>query len=137
MENEKVEKVKNNKKIVEQILNVPLELTHRNKTKHDINKKKFEELILTLERLDNRTCLLNEEFVLDLTKFEESYYIVINNLLELLYTEDICNLIKFYVYGRLDDEGKVRPLIDNEGGEIVLNNPSELYNLIQQILSKR
>lgn len=137
MDKENVEKIKNNKKIIEQVLNIPTELTHRNKTKNDLIKKKFEELIITLEQIDNRSCLLNSDFSLNLINFEEPYYIIINNLLELLYPIEIVNLIKYYVYGRMDENGKIIPLTDNEGGEIILNNPGELYSLIQQILNRK
>lgn len=137
MDNSNSNKIKGNKNIIEQVLKIPVELTHRNKNKQDLNKKKFEELVLVLEQIENRTYLINDEFNLDLSKYDELYYIVINNLLDLLYPVDIVNLIKFYCYGRIDDEGKIRPIIDNENNEIFLNNPQDLYNLIQTIVYKK
>ena len=97
MDKENVNKVKSSKNIIEQVLKIPTELTHRTKTKNDLNKRKFDELILALENIEGRSMLLVEEFNLDLSKYEELYYVAINNLLDLLYPVDVVNLIKFYL----------------------------------------
>lgn len=132
-----VSKIKNSQKIIEQVLQVPTNISHRSKTKSDIIKKKFEELILNLELLNNRSNLLFEEFNLDLEKYDELYYKVIYTLLDLTYSEQINNLIKFYLYGRIASDGSIIPILDSEGTEIFLQNPSDLYNLVQFMLKEQ
>lgn len=129
-----VEKIKSSQKIVEHVLGSQTKVSHRTKTKYDLDKKKFENIILNLEQLETRTNILINDFNLDLSKFEDIYYEVINNLFSLLYPKEVIDIINFYLYGRMSPEGDVVVLKDVEGNEIVVDNPSQLYNIVQNIL---
>lgn len=130
-----VEKIKSSQKIIEHVLGSETKVSHRTKTKYDLDKKKFENIILNLEQLETRTNILINDFNLDLSKFEDIYYEVINNLFSLLYPKEVIDIINFYLYGRMTTEGDIVVLKDTEGNEILIENISQLYNVIQNIMN--
>jgi len=130
-----VEKIKSSQKIIEHVLGSETKVSHRTKTKYDLDKKKFENIILNLEQLETRTNILINDFNLDLSKFEDIYYEVINNLFSLLYPKEVIDIINFYLYGRMTTEGDMVVLKDTEGNEILIENISQLYNVIQNIMN--
>lgn len=122
--------IKVSKSIIENILDSKTEITFKNRTKYDLDKKCFENIIINLERLDIRTSLLISEINLDLTKYDEPYYIVIKELLELLYSKEIIEVIYFYLYNRILPNGEANQLLDKKGNVIPLNSPGELFDVI-------
>lgn len=130
-----IEKIKSSQKIIEHVLGSETKVSHRTKTKYDLDKKKFENIILNLEQLETRTNILINDFNLDLSKFENIYYEVINNLFSLLYPKEVIDIINFYLYGRMTTEGDIVVLKDTEGNEILIENISQLYNVIQNIMN--
>ncbi len=131
-----VEKIKSSRQIVEKVLGSEVNLSHRNRTKYDLDKKRFENVILNLEQIELRSNLLQNEFEIDLSKYETIYYTIIDNLFELLYPKEAIQLIKFYLYGRISNEGEAVYLKDNKGNDIVLENITQLYNLVQNLLKQ-
>lgn len=131
-----VEKIKSSRQIVEKVLGSEVNLSHRNRTKYDLDKKRFENVILNLEQIELRANLLQNEFEIDLSKYETIYYTIIDNLFELLYPKEAIQLIKFYLYGRISNEGEAVYLKDNKGNDIVLENITQLYNLVQNLLKQ-
>lgn len=129
-----VEKIKSSKQIVEKVLGSEINLSHRTRTKYDLDKKKFEDVIINLEQIEIRSNLLQTEFEIDLSKYETLYYNVIDNLLELLYPKEAIQLIKFYLYGRISNSGETIYLKDDKGNDIILENTTQLYNIIQTYL---
>jgi hypothetical protein len=130
-----VEKIKSSQKIVEHVLGSTTKVSHRTKTKYDLDKKKFENIILNLEQISARSGILSLDFDLDLSKYEELYYNVINDLLSLMYPKEAIEIINFYLYSRTSPEGDNVVLKDIEGNEIILENSSQLYNIIQNIVN--
>jgi len=130
-----VKKIKSSQKIIEHILGSPTKISHTTKTKYDLDKKKFSEIILNLEQMHIRSGILSLDFNLDLSKYEELYYNVINDLFSLLYPKEAVEIINFYLYSRKSPEGNDVILKDLEGNEIILENPSQLYNIVQNIVN--
>lgn len=128
-----IDKIKSSKKIIDQVLNTETKISHRTRTIHDINKKKFESIITNLEQIELRSHILNTDFSIDLSKYEDIYHNVIDNMFELLYSPEALKLIKFYLYGRIDANGESVRLEDTKGNEIPLDNITQLYNLIQNM----
>lgn len=129
-----VEKIKSSQKIVEHVLGSTTKVSHRTKTKYDLDKKKFENIILNLEQIEIRSNIVTTDFNIDLSKYEDIYYAVIDDLFSLLYPKEAVDIINFYLYGRMSPEGDVVVLKDVDGNEIVIENPSQLYNVVQNIL---
>ena len=100
-------------------------------------KDTFIETVILLEHCWLRTNFLHEEVKIDLWNYEENYYKVIENLIFMKYTEDIANLILWYVYDRFDADGKILGIdVTFPGKEpklFILKTPVDLWNLVEKI----
>ena len=72
----------NVKKTIESIIGADTKLKRRRKTEEDIKKEKFERIITALERVETRSVLLEEDFKLGLSTYDDMFYDII---------DDICN----------------------------------------------
>jgi hypothetical protein len=100
-------------------------------------KETFTETVVLLEHCWLRTNFLHEEVKIDLWNYEENYYKIIENLIFMKYTEDIANLILWYVYDRFDADGKILGIdVTFPGKEpklFILKTPVDLWNLVEKI----
>lgn len=100
-------------------------------------KETFIETVILLEHCLLRTNFLHEEVKIDLWNYEENYYKVIENLIFMKYTDEIANLILWYVYDRFDADGKILGLDvtfpGKEPKRHILKSPTDLWNLIEKI----
>ena len=100
-------------------------------------KETFIETVVLLEHCWLRTNFLHEEVKIDLWNYEENYYKVIENLIFMKYSEEIANLILWYVYDRFDADGKILGLDvifpGKEPKRHILKSPTDLWNLIEKI----
>lgn len=100
-------------------------------------KETFIETVILLEHCWLRTNFLHEEVKIDLWNYEENYYKVIENLIFMKYTDDVANLILWYVYDRFDADGKLLgldvTLPGKEKKRFLLKSPTDLWNLIEKI----
>lgn len=127
------EEVKELKKSLEDILNVDFKVKRKKKTELDIQKDLFFKIIISLEKLNMRSNVLNADLDIDLTKYDEIFYDVLDNLLILHFGKNIAEIIFFYVYDRIDQDGNIASLSDMGGNKIVLENIHDLWHLIQNI----
>jgi len=111
-----------------------LKINKRNKSNE---KETFIETVILLEHCWLRTNFLHEDMKIDLWNYEENYYKVIENLIFMKYSEDISNLILWYVYDRFDADGKILGLDVTFPGKgpkmFILKTPTDLWNLIEKI----
>jgi hypothetical protein len=127
------EEVKELKKSLEDILNVDFKVKRKKKTELDIQKDLFFKIIISLEKLNMRSNMLTVDLDIDLTKYDETFYDVLDNLLILHFGKNIAEIIFFYVYDRIDQDGNIASLSDSKGNSIVLENVHDLWNLVQSI----
>jgi hypothetical protein len=102
-----------------------------------IQKEKFNNIIRLLEEIDVRGTILENDIQIDLSKYDDKFYRIIDTLLEIHFGKEICELIFFYVYDRITTDGSIRELIDPYSGQsIILSSPDDLWELIQIIQEK-
>ena len=58
---------------------------------------------------------------------------MVDDLLILRFGKDVAEIIFFYIYDRIDEEGNIAKLSDADGNSIVLENVHDLWHLIQNI----
>ena len=121
------------KKSIDLILGSDTTLTRRKKTQADATRELFNKIIINLEQANTRSFLLSGDFQLDLTKYDEVFYEAIDNLIILYFGKEASELIFFYLYDRIDPEGNIQSLVDPHGNEILLQNPDDLWMLLQVI----
>jgi hypothetical protein len=121
------------KKSIDLILGSDTTLTRRKKTQEDATRESFNKIIINLEQANARAYLLDSDFHLDLTKYDDVFYEAIDNLIILHFGKEASELIFFYLYDRIDPEGNIQSLVDPNGNEILLQNPDDLWMLLQVI----
>jgi hypothetical protein len=121
------------KKSIDLILGSDTTLTRRKKTQVDVTRELFNKIIINLEQANTRSFLLSNDFHLDLTKYDDVFYEAIDNLIILQFGKEASELIFFYLYDRIDPEGNIQSLVDPNGNEILLQNPDDLWMLLQVI----
>jgi hypothetical protein len=118
---------------LETMIGTDLSLKRKKKNEYDLNKEVFEKIIIALERANIRTALAGTEFEIDLSKYDETFYEVIDNLMLMQFGKQAAEVIFFYVYERMNPDGSINELRDVNDNPIVLNNPSDLWDLINVI----
>lgn len=121
------------KQTLETMIGTDLSLKRKKKNEHDLNRELFENIIIALEKANIRTALVGAEFNIDLSKYDETFYEVIDNLMVMHFGKQAAEVIFFYVYERMNPDGSVNELRDANDIPIVLNSPSDLWELVNFI----
>jgi len=112
-------------------------------------KSKFVALVRMFDELDKRSLEV-ESFGIILGNYEDAFFTLIENLIFSIYGEWKTQLIMWYVYERLDEEGNLLPLLvtddtedeskeeededdEEEGEEVYIETPEQLYDFIKQL----
>ena len=121
------------KTTLETMIGTDLSLKRKKKSEHDLNRELFEKIIIALERANIRTALVGTEFDVDLSKYDETFYEVIDNLMLMQFGKQAAEVIFFYVYERLNPDGSINELRDANDNPVILSTPSELWDLVNLI----
>jgi hypothetical protein len=127
------EEVEGIKQSLENILNADFKIKRKKRTELDIQRDLFFKIILSLEKLNMRSNVLNIDLDIDLTKYDEVFYNTIDDLLLLHFGKTIAEIVFFYVYDRIDQEGNIIYLKDSNGNPVILDNVNDLWHLIKNI----
>jgi len=124
------------KQSFEKILGTDLILKRKKKNNDDIRREAFEKLIFNLERLNVRSNILVNDFNLDLAKYDDLFYEVIDTLIFNTFGKDAAEIIFFYIYERLNPDGTVSnfEIKDAQGNILPLNNPTDLWNIVCNLI---
>jgi hypothetical protein len=121
---------------IESIIGSDTVLKRKRKTEEDINRESFEKIIQTMEAVQVRSTLLHSEFNLDLLSYDEKFYEVIDRLFTLHFGQAAAEVIFFYVYERINPDGTVNELADQDNNVVALNNPTDLWMLVNHLKDK-
>jgi hypothetical protein len=96
-------------------------------------KEVFINLITRLEESWNESALLYDKFKINLLEYEERYFSLLEDMVYYLYEDWEAEIMLWYVYGRIDEEGNLYSLVlntDEEKKEIIINTPTQLWDFI-------
>ena len=116
-----------------------LKLNKRSSKKEKIvtEKEMFIETIDMFQGVWDRSNATYEAFQINLLEYEEKYYQIIENLFLMKYGLWKTEIILWYIFARLDEEGNAAPLLiqseNKEDEEVILNNPDELWKLLERL----
>jgi len=133
MENKGEKHAQGVKQTLEVMIGTDLSLKRKKKNELDLNRDLFEKIILALERANVRTALIESDFNIDLSKYDEVFYEAIDNLIVMNFGKQIAEVIFFYVYERLNPDGSINELRDINDNVIILNTPADLWDLVNVI----
>ena len=124
------------KKSVEDIIGSGTVLKRKKKTEEDLNRESFEKIILLMEEIQTRGVLLQADLGLDYSNYDEKFYEIIDRLFQMHFGREAAEVIFFYAYERINPDGSVNELVDENEQVITLTNPTDLWYLVNHIKNK-
>jgi len=121
---------------VDAILGTKTLIRRKRKSNSDKKREMFYNLMNSIEELNVRQNLMYADLNLDFSNYDEKFFTVIDALLFMHFGKECMEVISFYLYERVNADGTLNPILDEEDQEIILNNPYELWNLLCQINTK-
>jgi hypothetical protein len=99
-------------------------------------KEMFVDLVTRLDEAWDSSNKLFAKFKINLLEYEEGYFGIIEDLLLMKYGSWKAEIILWFVYGRMDENGEIHPLSLNlEGNEekVIIKTPTQLWDLLNRI----
>ena len=100
-------------------------------------KEIFVEIISLLDDCFSRSASL-EQHNLNITSYDEPFYIMIENLLFIKYGEWKTDIILWWVYNRYNEEGEVSPIklndhVENKEEDVLVETAEQLWEFLKRI----
>ena len=130
------EKTQGIKQSIEDIIGSDTVLKRKRKTEEDINRESFEKIIILMEQIQIRGLLMHTEFGLDYTNYDEKFYEIIDRLFTIHFGREAAEVIFFYIYERVNPDGTINDLLDQNNQIITLQNSTDLWYLVNHIKNK-
>ena len=110
----------------------------KSKKKKELSEKEiFTDIISLLDDCFSRSASL-EQHNLNITSYEEPFYIIIENLMYMKYGEWKTDIILWWVYDRYNEEGEVMPIklndhVENKEEEVMIETTEQLWDFLKRI----
>lgn len=124
------------KKSIEDIIGSDTVLKRKKKTEEDLNRESFEKIIFLMEEIQTRGVLLQADLGLDYSNYDEKFYEIIDRLFQMHFGREAAEVIFFYAYERINPDGSVNELVDENNQVITLSSPTDLWFLVNHIKNK-
>ena len=100
-------------------------------------KEIFVDIISLLDDCFSRSASL-EQHNLNITSYDEPFYIMIENLLFLKYGEWKTDIILWWAYNRFDENGEIKPIelndhVENKQEEVLVETTEQLWEFLKRI----
>ena len=121
---------------VDEILGTKTLIRRKRKSVLDKKRELFFNVIVMMEEIFVRQNLVYADLNLDFTNYDEKFFTIIDMLLYMNFGKQCMELIAFYLYDRVNADGTINPLLINDDEELILNNPTDLWNLMCKVNPK-
>lgn len=121
---------------VDAILNTKTIVRRRRRSASDKKKELFAGLINTLEEIRVRQSLMYADLSLDFSTYDEKFFAAIDILFHMNFGPKGADVVAFYLYDRVNQDGSINPLIVNGTHEVVMNNPYDLWSFLCKVNPK-
>ena len=121
------------KRAFDALLNTSTSLKRKKKNTADRKREVFLQIVTLCEAVITREVLLAVDFKLQLDGYNEDFYQIIDSLLLLYLGKDGFELISFYLYDRINPDGTINYLLDENQNEVKLETAEDLFNLLCKI----
>ena len=121
------------KKAFDELLNSTTSLKRKKKNNTERKKEMFLKVINLCESVITREVLLAADFKIHLDTYNEDFYIIMDSLLLLYLGKEGFELISFYLYDRINPDGTINYLMDQDNNEVVLETSEDLFNLLCKV----
>ena len=120
------------KQSLDQLLQADTSIKRKNKTVFLQKKDLFINIINHYEAAITKSYLLEKDFKIDISKYEENFHQVIDSFILLSFGKEIYELLSYYFYDRFNPDGSENAL-NIDGKEVLIKNAEELWSLIAKI----
>lgn len=122
------------KQSLDQLLQADTSIKRKNKKSYDQKRDLFINVVNQFEHAITKSYLLEKDYKIDMSKYEESFYQIIDSLILLSFGKDVYELLSFYFYERYNPDGSENGLIIEETGEeVFVKDAMELWDLIVRV----
>ena len=101
------------------------------------DKEMFIHIVTKLDECWDNSNGLYDKYKISTLEYEEGFYQIIEDLMSIHYGPWKTELILWYVFGRFDADGGLRPLIvqtkGKEDEKVYLKTPLQLWNLLDKL----
>ena len=116
-------------------------LNVKSRTKDPTDKDLFMEVVGLVDECWIRSNVIENEFGLGISDYEEPFYLVIENLIYMYYGEWKGDIMLWWLFERFDEDGSVLPINLNDHAketeeEVFIETVEELWEFIKKIESK-
>ena len=95
-------------------------------------KKLFCDVIESMERLHTNEVTIYRDYGISLSTLADSYWEVIENLIDFVYLPEAADAIMWYIQDRKDSSGKIYKWTDEEDGKSYkFETPEDLFEYIR------
>lgn len=96
-------------------------------------KTQFISIINRYDQSLEKSLRMETEFGINMSKYEDPFYVMFDDLFLLSFGENVFQLIAFYFYERINDDLSQNYIIGTEGEEVFIRNPEDLWNIINKL----
>lgn len=121
----------NVKVAIDKIIGQPTNIKRKKKTAEDHKRILFVKIIDRLILAEERSVALDESFDLNLEKYNQLFFDIIQDLLSYTFNKEQMNLLNFYMYDRYCADGTVLDLMDQEGNHVPLDSATDLWSVLK------
>ena len=90
-------------------------------------------MIRDLQFVNSRTMGMKHDYKINMMDYDDSFYVIIENLLKLHYTQEQQNIINWWLYDKFLPTGEVLILTHKDTEEIIASEtPEDIWDLIQE-----
>lgn len=110
-------------------------IIRRQKRNEKLQKKnQFISIIKKYDEALTKSMMIEAQFQIDMSKYEDIFYSIIDEIFILSYGDNIYQLIAFFFYERRDPiTGEEQYIVGENGEEIFIRTPEDLFNTIERI----
>lgn len=127
---------KNVQTAVDGLLNIKSVVRRRKKTEQNKKKEMFTQIINGLEEAIIRSNIAMIDFGLDYSAYDETFLNVIDSLFYMNFGKDATELISYYLWDRVNPDGSINPIFDEDDQEILLQDAHQLWELLCKLNPK-
>jgi hypothetical protein len=115
------------------IIGVKSTLKRRKKTEVDTQREVFINTIPLLEHIINRGPMLDADYGVNMARYDEPFFQIIDSLIYLHFGKEASEVIMFYLYERVNPDGTVNDILDENNNPVPLESVEDLWELIKQL----
>ena len=121
------------KSYIDDILGTKSSLRKKLPSKLSHEKKLFCEVLQNLQFVNSRTMGMKHDYKINMMDYDDPFYVTIENLLKLHYTQEQRNVINWWLYDKFLPTGEVLVLTDKITEEVIPSEtPQDIWDLIQK-----